>query len=122
MAKARSPIPEGFHSVTPHLFFDDSPRAIDWYKQAFDLRTGKFSGFTGCNQMNGAFHVQGARLHFSEDITLTRMACEGYNEKEFVVNLLRVDHYEIRNGVLTLLIGQTPVSKWMRRPDVKRTV
>ncbi len=34
MAKARSPIPEGFHSVTPHLIFDDSAQAIDWYKRA----------------------------------------------------------------------------------------
>jgi len=35
MAKARSPIPEGFHSVTPHLIFDDSAKAIDWYQRAF---------------------------------------------------------------------------------------
>ena len=34
MATARSPIPEGFHSVTPHLIFDDSAAAIDWYKKA----------------------------------------------------------------------------------------
>ena len=34
MAKARSPIPEGYHSVTPHLIFDDSAKAIEWYKQA----------------------------------------------------------------------------------------
>jgi len=34
MAKARSPIPEGFHSVTPHLIFDDSAAALDWYKEA----------------------------------------------------------------------------------------
>lgn len=35
MAKARSPIPEGLHSVTPHLIFEDSAQAIDWYKKAF---------------------------------------------------------------------------------------
>ena len=34
MATARSPIPEGFHSVTPHLIFDNSAAAIDWYKKA----------------------------------------------------------------------------------------
>ena len=34
MAKAKSPIPEGFHSVTPQLTFDDGAAAIDWYKQA----------------------------------------------------------------------------------------
>jgi len=34
MAQARSPIPEGFHTVTPHLIFDNAAKAIDWYKQA----------------------------------------------------------------------------------------
>jgi len=34
MTKARSPIPEGFHTVTPHLVFDEAAQAIDWYKKA----------------------------------------------------------------------------------------
>ena len=33
MAKAKSPIPEGFHTVTPHLIFDNTAQAIDWYKK-----------------------------------------------------------------------------------------
>jgi len=35
MAKAKSAIPEGLHSVTPHLIFDDAANAIDFYKRAF---------------------------------------------------------------------------------------
>ena len=38
MARARSPIPEGFHSVTPHLIFEDSARALDWYTKAFGAK------------------------------------------------------------------------------------
>ena len=34
MAKARSPIPEGFHAVTPQIVFDNTAEAIDWYKKA----------------------------------------------------------------------------------------
>ena len=34
MAKAKKPIPEGHHTVTPHLFMDDAAKAIDWYKKA----------------------------------------------------------------------------------------
>jgi PhnB protein len=34
MAKAKSPIPEGFHSVTPQLILDNAAQAIDWYKKA----------------------------------------------------------------------------------------
>ena len=33
MTAARSPVPEGFHTVTPQLVFDDAVRAIDWYKR-----------------------------------------------------------------------------------------
>jgi len=34
MAKAKSPIPEGFHTVTPQLTLDQAAAAIDWYKKA----------------------------------------------------------------------------------------
>lgn len=33
MAKAKSPIPEGFHTVTPQLVLDNAAEAIEWYKQ-----------------------------------------------------------------------------------------
>src|SRR5438128_12002796 len=34
MAKAKSAVPEGFHTVTPQLTLDNCAEAIDWYKQA----------------------------------------------------------------------------------------
>lgn len=34
MASARNPIPEGYHTVTPNLVFDNAAQAIDWYKKA----------------------------------------------------------------------------------------
>ena len=34
MAVAKSPVPQGFHTVTPHLIFDNAAEAIDWYKRA----------------------------------------------------------------------------------------
>jgi PhnB protein len=33
MAKAKSPIPEGYHTVTPQLTLDNAAQAIDWYKK-----------------------------------------------------------------------------------------
>jgi len=33
MAKAKSPIPEGFHTVTPQLILDNAAEAIEWYKK-----------------------------------------------------------------------------------------
>ena len=32
MGDAKSPVPEGFHTVTLHLIFDNSAQAIEWYK------------------------------------------------------------------------------------------
>ena len=34
MAKAKSPIPDGYHTVTPQLTCDNAAQAIDWYKKA----------------------------------------------------------------------------------------
>src|SRR6266545_3090043 len=34
MAKAKHPIPDGFHTVTPQLTLDHAAQAIDWYKKA----------------------------------------------------------------------------------------
>ena len=34
MAKAKKPVPDGFHTVTPHLTFDNAAPAIEWYKKA----------------------------------------------------------------------------------------
>ncbi len=35
MAKAKQPIPDGFHTVTPHLIMKDAAGAIEFYKNAF---------------------------------------------------------------------------------------
>jgi PhnB protein len=33
MAKAKNAVPQGFHTVTPHLILDNAAQAIDWYKK-----------------------------------------------------------------------------------------
>jgi len=34
MAKAKSAVPQGFHTVTPQLTLDNAAQAIEWYKKA----------------------------------------------------------------------------------------
>ncbi len=34
MAKAKSPVPPGYHTVTPQLTLDNAAAAIEWYKRA----------------------------------------------------------------------------------------
>lgn len=38
MEKKVSPIPEGFHTVTPYLIVDGAKEALEFYKQAFGAR------------------------------------------------------------------------------------
>jgi len=45
MAKAKSAIPAGYHTVTPHLTMANANKAIDWYKQA--LGAEEVSRFLG---------------------------------------------------------------------------
>jgi len=40
-------IPDGFHTITPHLICKDAPKAIDFYKRAFDAT--ELSRTTGPN-------------------------------------------------------------------------
>ena len=34
MTRAKKPVPEGYHTVTPQLILDNAAQAIDWYKKA----------------------------------------------------------------------------------------
>jgi PhnB protein len=48
MAKAKSAVPEGHHTVTPTLVLDDCAAAIDWYKQGLGAtETARSSGPDG---------------------------------------------------------------------------
>ena len=38
MTKAKSPMPQGFHTVTPQLILEDAAGAIEWYKKALGAR------------------------------------------------------------------------------------
>jgi PhnB protein len=52
MAKAKSAIPQGLHSVTPHLILDDAAATIEWYKRAF-----------GAEEMGRAVGPDGKIMH-----------------------------------------------------------
>ena len=34
MTRAKRPVPEGYHTVTPQLTLDNTAQALDWYKKA----------------------------------------------------------------------------------------
>lgn len=82
----------------------------------FDEKRHRFTGHTGCNSMSGRFSVSGKNLQIDSNIMMTKMACEGYNEKGFIKTLLRTNGYKFKDGVLILLFDGTELSRWVRTP------
>jgi heat shock protein HslJ len=85
----------------------------------FDVVKSHFSGNTGCNSMRGSFWFSknDSSLSFSDKITTSRMACQGYNEGAFIKSLQHATHFRLRNGVLSLVADDnTELSRWMRKP------
>jgi heat shock protein HslJ len=87
----------------------------------FNLATKKFAGNTGCNDISGSFFISQDSLAFNEHVIATRKMCQGYNEKAFVDNLTKTNHYKIVDGVLQLMNDQTILSKWTRKADKIRS-
>jgi heat shock protein HslJ len=89
----------------------------------FDVKESKFSGNTGCNRMSGTFLATDSTIKFSDKMITTRMFCAGYNESAFLQNLLRVDSYKFRKGLLIFTIGNVEVFRWKRKSSApKKTV
>lgn len=90
MAKAKSPVPEGFHSVTPHLIFDDSAKAIDWYKKAL-----------GAEEKSRAVGPDGKVMHAELQIGNSRLMLND----------------EMGGGRSAKTLGGSPISLWIYVPD-----
>jgi len=65
---------------------------------------GKLAGFTGCNNFNGSFALEGDKLDLNPG-AMTRKACPGTGEKDFLSALAKVKDLKIAKDKLTLLDG-----------------
>ena len=90
MAKAHSPIPEGFHTVTPHLILDDAAKAIEWYKQAL-----------GAEEKSRALGPDGKVIHAELQIGNSRIMLND----------------EMGGGKSAKAFGGSPVGFWIYVPD-----
>jgi PhnB protein len=90
MAQAKSPVPEGFHTVTPHLIFDDAAKAIDWYKKAL-----------GAHENSRALGPDGKIMHAELQIGNSR----------FMLN------DAMGGGKSAKGLGGSPISLWIYGPD-----
>jgi heat shock protein HslJ len=88
----------------------------------FDVTQYRLSGSTGCNRMSGSFTATEKDLHISDKMITTRMFCPGYDEMNFLKNLLATDGYHFKNGLLIMTSGDSAISSWSRKmPSQKRT-
>jgi PhnB protein len=66
MAKAKSPVPQGLHTVTPHLILDDAATAIDWYKRGFGAdEIGRSAGPDG-KIMHAEIRIGNSHLYVND--------------------------------------------------------
>jgi heat shock protein HslJ len=68
----------------------------------FDVTTKTFSGYGGCNQINGNYNVDKKMIKFTEVVS-TKMSCNDIDfENTFLSTLNSIDHYEVRGNDLLL--------------------
>ena len=68
MARAKNAIPEGFHSVTPVITFDNAAAAIDWYKKALGAEeVSRFSGPDG-KIMHAEIKIGSSRIMLNDAV------------------------------------------------------
>jgi len=65
------------------------------------LAEERFSGNTGCNNMNGSVNVRGEKISFS-DIVTTKMFCADVDETSFLTALGKANNYKIEKMRLYL--------------------
>ncbi len=87
----------------------------------FNIKNGRFTGNTGCNNISGAFLLSQDALQFNEKLISTKKSCPGYNEEAFMENLFKTNRYQIEDGVLLLMYNTTVLSKWVRHVDKNPT-
>jgi len=69
MAKATSPIPPGFHSITPHLNVKGAAAYIDFLKRAFHAEEINRSPGPGGKLMHVLMRVGDSMLMFADDFS-----------------------------------------------------
>ncbi len=69
LSAAVSPIPEGYHTVTPGLTIRGAARAIDFYKKAFGAQVlDRVDGPDGKSVMHAALQIGDSRIFLNDEM------------------------------------------------------
>ena len=80
------------------------------------LEGGKLSGFAGCNNFSGGFSLEGSGIQLDPG-AMTRMACPGTGESEFIAALGKVKNFTVGKEKLTLMDGATELMSFIPKKD-----
>ncbi|SDC58484.1 Heat shock protein HslJ [Algoriphagus faecimaris] len=78
------------------------------------LEGGRLAGFTGCNNFSGSFSLEGTLLSLDPG-AMTKKACPGNGEQEFLAALGRVSNLQVSKDKLTLTDGTTELMAFLPR-------
>lgn len=67
---------------------------------------GRLTGFTGCNNFTGNFDLDASGINLDPG-AVTKKACEGDGENQFLSALSKVNNYKVSKNKLTLMDGAT---------------
>jgi PhnB protein len=89
MAKAKSPVPDGYHTLTPQLTLDNAAQTMEWYKKAL-----------GAEEVNRSVGPDGKIMHAELKI----------GDSRFMVN-------DVMMGKGPKVFGGSPASFWLYVKD-----
>jgi PhnB protein len=67
MAKAKSPVPEGFHTITPHLTVDGAAKYLDFLKRAFNAVEVSRAEGPGGKLLHALVRIGDSNLMFNDN-------------------------------------------------------
>lgn len=80
------------------------------------LEGGNLAGFSGCNNFSGGFSLEGTGMELDPG-AITRKACPGTGETEFISALEKVKNFAVGREKLTLLDGATELMSFIPKKD-----
>lgn len=73
---------------------------------SFDPVQQRFSGYSGCNSINGPLVADSNTISFKGDIAMTLMACTGEGESVFLEQLKRINKFSVSASGKELILIQ----------------
>ncbi|GAB3232124.1 META domain-containing protein [Algoriphagus aestuariicola] len=82
------------------------------------LEEGRLAGFAGCNNFSGEFALEGGPGAIRLDPgAMTRKACPGSGEEEFIAAFEKAKNFKVEKEKLTLLDGSAELMSFVPTKD-----